>query len=549
MCVGCFVCTCMQAHTHTHTHTFLHACVILEDTLAELVLERTVFPTNDSNIDPATLGPGEDYVLPFLVSHVSTHPSTSMQTHTHKHANAHAQADKKNTHTHTHPYRQTPHHRHTQPQIDVQVSVDEASGIVGVYGRTDTLPAPVIFTSVALRIRFPSIADHRGLTTWTLTNTSALGVEARYEATPLPDTSIAPTADDIRGFFTLLDLDPPVFTHCPSDVTVSPQPHSAVAFAQWSPAVATDNRGVASLTASAANGTFPLVAPTAAHARVVYVARDFFSNEATCAFRVIVEDTEAPVVSAPRTVTRVLQPNSATVTVSTSSLYPAVVSDNAQLLGEAWADPVLLASNATGTYGYGVHTVSLTFADAFGNEVDTHTVLVVQDVTPPVAVCPSDIERVSSTGAGVAVSWTLFDPTDNSNLPVDVTANRTSGSTFTVGSHAVGVTAVDRAGNTATCVFTVTVASQGNNNSTTPPAQSSGASTSPIIIGASVAGGVVVLTVAAALFALRRARAKARAPQNWDDIFELMNNMQLSEEGFRCVWVLFDLFGLISLSE
>ncbi len=78
------------------------------------------------------------------------------------------------------------------------------------------------------------------------------------------------------------------------------------------------------------------------------------------------------------------------------------------------------------------------------------------DTTPPVITKPADItkEATGPSGAVVTFSVTATDAVDGS---VPVVASPASGSTFAIGTTAVGLAATDAAHNTATASFTVTV--------------------------------------------------------------------------------------------
>jgi len=89
------------------------------------------------------------------------------------------------------------------------------------------------------------------------------------------------------------------------------------------------------------------------------------------------------------------------------------------------------------------------------------------DRTAPVVTVPADISRTSPSTAGVAVAFaaTARDAVDGSMAP---TCTPASGSTFRVGTTTVRCTATDRAGNTGSAAFRVTV----RTTDTAPPALS-----------------------------------------------------------------------------
>ena len=423
-----------------------------------------------------------------------------------------------------------------------------------MYGTSEPIDEDISFTAATLVVRFLAIDDAMAEATWRLANGSFVAVEAQYAAVQDAGSGdILPKQSDVRGFMALLDLEPPIFTSCPSDVVVAANDTLAVGVATWPDPVATDNREVAEVvsTNAWANRTYPLLPPGAAPVAVVYEARDLFDNVGTCSFTVTVVDNQPPVVPAPFTVTKTLPPDAARVAVAESEWRPTGVTDNAQQQqqhagggsgGVGWAEPRLAWDNATASYAFGTHVVGMVFEDAYGNNVSTHTTIVVVDVTPPSLVCPSSIERLADAGAtSVAVSWTLIAPTDNSNLAVATSVNRTSGDAFAVGTHAVGVTATDVAGNAATCAFTVTVVAQGTQppggNGTQPTAAPNSDSSSSVdtgvIAGGGAAGGVLLLVVVVVVVLLVRARQQSSAPQNWEEIFELMKMVDVTNEGFR----------------
>ena len=426
--------------------------------------------------------------------------------------------------------------------------MDETTGLLGVYGTSEPIDEDISFTAATLVVRFLAIDDAMAEATWRLANGSFVAVEAQYAAVQDAGSGdILPKQSDVRGFMTLLDLEPPIFTSCPGDVVVAANDTLAVGVAAWPDPVATDNREVAEVvsTNAWANRTYPLLPPGAAPVAVVYEARDLFDNVGTCSFTVTVVDNQPPVVPAPFTVTKTLPPDAARVAVAESEWRPTGVTDNAQQQhagggGGGWAEPRLAWDNATASYAFGTHVVGMVFEDAYGNNVSTHTTIVVEDVTPPSLVCPSSIERLADAGAtSVAVSWTLIAPTDNSNLAVATSVNRTSGDAFAVGTHAVGVTATDVAGNAATCAFTVTVVARGtqppNGNGTTqdPQVVDNSASGTGIIIGSGAGGGVLLLVIIVAVILAVQARKRQRAPQDWEKIFELMKSIEGAEEGFK----------------
>ncbi|MGA1823548.1 MAG: HYR domain-containing protein [bacterium] len=78
-----------------------------------------------------------------------------------------------------------------------------------------------------------------------------------------------------------------------------------------------------------------------------------------------------------------------------------------------------------------------------------------KEKVPPEIICPENME-ISATGVKTAVPYEII-VSDNEDPDPDVISNYPSGSLFPLGDTIVTVTAVDDAGNSATCDFTVTV--------------------------------------------------------------------------------------------
>src|SRR5664279_1825840 len=98
--------------------------------------------------------------------------------------------------------------------------------------------------------------------------------------------------------------------------------------------------------------------------------------------------------------------------------------------------------------------------DTAGNTATCTFVITVVDNTPPAfAGCPSNMTvftGANATTCNAPATWTAPTATDNCGTPT-VTVNHASGSIFSIGTTTVTYTAMDAAGNTATCTFVVTV--------------------------------------------------------------------------------------------
>eukprot|EP00043_Microstomoeca_roanoka_P011985 m.113350 g.113350 ORF g.113350 m.113350 type:complete len:2370 (-) comp15356_c3_seq2:346-7455(-) len=432
---------------------------------------------------------------------------------------------------------------------NAQVAVNDAEGVVAVQAKSDDFVEPFSFTSISVIVRFLGVTGIRGNTNWTITNSSYVGVEYEFGYDSVTKT---PKADDVQGFLSLLDQSPPFFEYCPPDIWRNAFKDDFRARPAWNDPVAKDNRAVTSLIGDATPPLFVQLRPPGSELfAVTYVAMDAFGNEATCSFTIEIRDSQPPTVSSGRVQNKVLPSTSNVVSISQADWWPEMVWDNALgdpnteygMSASTWAQPTLVSHDAQATYALGVHTVSMLFEDAYGNQASAHSIINVTDTTPPVLVCPSDIERLTQVDVpDREVTWVLKNATDNSGLATHMFVSNSSGTRFPIGEHTVKVSASDMSGNMVNCSFTVKIVGQFSppstprppqvNNTLTPSAAQASASLDAGIVGGAGGGFFILVVVAVALFA-RRVRARSRAPQNWDDIFKLMEQFKDSEDGPR----------------
>ena len=100
--------------------------------------------------------------------------------------------------------------------------------------------------------------------------------------------------------------------------------------------------------------------------------------------------------------------------------------------------------------------MTATAVDASGHRVQKTFTITVTDSMPPTVMCPTDL--LKATDAGMSNAVVRFTVTATDNVPgVSVSCSPTSGSTFQLGITTVVCAARDARGNTANCMFTVTV--------------------------------------------------------------------------------------------
>ena len=163
-------------------------------------------------------------------------------------------------------------------------------------------------------------------------------------------------------------------------------------------------------------------------------------------------DTTPPVITCP-----------GDVTAECMSPSGAIVGFSVTATDDTDPSPVVSCVPPSGSlFAHGTTTVNCTATDASGNSAMCSFDVTVEDTTPPVPSCPSDITVECTNPGGEVVSYspTASDLCDPAPSVVSVPP---SGSTFTLGTTTVTVTATDAMGNSAMCTFDVTI------EDTTPP--------------------------------------------------------------------------------
>jgi hypothetical protein len=193
--------------------------------------------------------------------------------------------------------------------------------------------------------------------------------------------------------------------------------------------------------APASGSAFPL-----GETAVECTAEDAAGNAASASFTVTVEDTTAPELVLP-----------ASLTAEATSASGAVVSWSASAsdLVDGAVDVTCSAASGS-TFALGATTVECSAADAAGNEDSGSFVVDVVDTTAPTLALPADIASATTDAGGtvVAYSATAEDAVSGTVAVVCVPA---SGSLFAPGTTEVACVATDAAGNQADGSFSVTV--------------------------------------------------------------------------------------------
>ncbi|XP_072024978.1 uncharacterized protein [Amphiura filiformis] len=229
-------------------------------------------------------------------------------------------------------------------------------------------------------------------------------------------------------------------------------------------ATATDNSGgFVQLSYSTPSGNFFNANPPTT--TVTVTARDPSGNQATCQFTVTV--TPAVVDRIPPVV---ICPQNQQATASQGAGGAVVTYPQATATDNSGGAVQLTYGNPSGTFfSLGQTVVAVTGRDPSGNVGQcTFTVTVssvtVVDTIAPWPECPDNqVATVFQGQSGTAVTYPAATATDNNDQNVRLSYSQASGSTFNVGTTVVTVTATDQAGNSAQCIFAVTVNFAGQN--------------------------------------------------------------------------------------
>jgi|GEM_PF-386169 len=245
---------------------------------------------------------------------------------------------------------------------------------------------------------------------------------------------------------TVIDQEKPILTACPANISVNAPSGVCTATVNWNPPTATDNcTGVQTNSTHQPGSVFQTGQTT-----VVYTVTDGANNTASCSFVVTVRDQQPPVLSAcPGNINMGNTPNACGANVNWT---PPTASDNC-------GNVVLTTNHNPGAFfGIGQTNVVYTATDASGNTAVCTFSIRVNDTQAPTLICPANITvNTPANDCFASAVWTIPTPTDNCPGAVISNATHQSGSSFQLGTTTVRYTAVDAAGTSVTCSFTVTV--------------------------------------------------------------------------------------------
>ncbi|MGB6035585.1 MAG: HYR domain-containing protein, partial [Cryomorphaceae bacterium] len=252
---------------------------------------------------------------------------------------------------------------------------------------------------------------------------------------------------------TVTEVVPPVIA-CPEDIVVDNDPDACSAVVNYDLPTASDGCGDVTVTLIAgldSGESFPVGTTT-----VTYEAEDEQGNTATCSFEVEVVDAENPVFDCPGDLTVSAEAGICEATVNYDA--PAVT-DN--------CDDAIVAVQTEGppsgsVFPVGSTTITFEATDPSGNVEVCSFDIIVEDDEAPIIDCPDDIEVDAGIACSFIVNFADATATDNCGVAsVTQIEGPLSGTEFPAGVTTVTFEAIDDAGNSVTCSFTVTVTEEG----------------------------------------------------------------------------------------
>lgn len=245
---------------------------------------------------------------------------------------------------------------------------------------------------------------------------------------------------------------------CPADVTLCND--AGLCTAMYSYMAPNSNDNCTATTTTQTGGLAPAGANYPLGATVnTFQAMDGNGNVANCSFTVTVDDCENPTINCPANMTL---PNDPGLCGAFHTFATPAAADNC---------PGAVVSKVSGSsspfYSVGSsYPYTYQVTDAGGNVAQcSFTIEVFDTEAPTLLPCPSNINLSAEPGRCVAVAnWNIPVAGDNCSGAVNVTASHNPGlsSGFPVGCTNVEYTAVDAAGNGATCTFTVCITDNEN---------------------------------------------------------------------------------------
>ncbi|MBL0047143.1 MAG: HYR domain-containing protein [Bacteroidetes bacterium] len=260
---------------------------------------------------------------------------------------------------------------------------------------------------------------------------------------------------------TVLDIESPVISNCPNNITIPSDPGFCTAVATWTSPNASDNCGGVSISqvdGLASGSAFPVGTTS-----ISYKAIDAAGLSTLCTFTVTVEDNTSPAfLNCPTNVSVNNDPGQCNAVVA---WVAPTINDNC-----SGATMSQISGPPSGSvFPVGVTPISYFALDASGNSATCSFNVTVVDSEQPQITClgnvnvPNDVGVCTATVFGIApqgasdncpgstITFTISGATTSTGI------NDASGTTFNQGTSLLTYSIKDAVGNITTCSFNVTV--------------------------------------------------------------------------------------------
>ncbi|MGB0136612.1 MAG: HYR domain-containing protein [Flavobacteriales bacterium] len=291
----------------------------------------------------------------------------------------------------------------------------------------------------------PAVSDNCEVAELTLTEGLASG-----ETFPVGETEVSFEVIDIHGnesectfVVTVTDAEAPTVVACPEDIVVNNDAGECGAEVTFEAPEVTDNCGVedVELVDGLEGGEFfPLGTTTN-----TWMITDEAGNISFCTFTVTVEDAEAPVISCPEDV----------IVSNDPGICGAVVEFPAPEMTDNCGNPTMVQTGGLlsgDLFPVGATPISYEATDETGNVFICTFNVIVEDTEAPVIECGEDIVQEDPI-----VTYELPAYSDNCGAELQLVAGLESGDVFPHGITEVVYMAIDEAGNSVECGFSVLV--------------------------------------------------------------------------------------------
>ncbi|HIG06364.1 MAG TPA: HYR domain-containing protein [Planctomycetes bacterium] len=327
----------------------------------------------------------------------------------------------------------------------VTITDDEAPSIDGVLTDVVISNDPAICGAIHEWI-IPVIADNCGLSSSTASHLPGDLFPHGLSTVVYSVTDDSGNTTSASFDVTVVDLELPVISGMPLDVTLDSDAGACGALHSWILPEATDNCQILSFLSSHESGSLLPVGVN----DISYTAQDATGNLITAGFSVTVLDVEAPIISG--TSPDLFVATDSGLCTAMVSWIPETGTDNCGILSHT-------SSRSTGDdFEVGTSVVQISVIDIHGNEsIDSFSVTVTDQELPQISQMPADISITAEPSiCGATVNW--IEPTGSDNCTMATfTSSLLSGSFFEVGTTPVTYSAVDVSGNSSESTFLVTI--------------------------------------------------------------------------------------------